>query len=445
MTRRTPAQYKWSALEFDETILTKHFTSPRSLKIAFVVVHHMTIIGDGTGKALTGCYNTWQTREASAHYGVEEGLVRQFVWDRDAAWATANRTGNHAGISIEHANISTDPEWRVSDKTWKTGARLAAHIHKVYKLGRPVKDKTLRRHKDFYATACPGPYINSIWSKYVAEAQRVYDEITAPAPVPPVDPPTTGPEVVSASLNAASYNALGARTYKGRVDRYVARRLKYLVDVLNFQEVGNGINRASKPNCLMRDRLDTKFGATYKRRGGSDGRYNYTNLLRVKHVKSGVITAARSTWFNGDDKQASWEVFEKDGVRAMDVSAHLENEDGVVADAKRVASMLNIVAQALAIAKTLNVDIRNIMFTGDTNSAGMVAAAMKAAGWRNAATGTEYESAYTFMGWDGRSRERYDYAFVHTTAAEAAVTAVHHDTDISDHAELVVRRRLTRV
>ncbi|VXC09350.1 hypothetical protein [Aeromicrobium sp. 9AM] len=267
-------------------------------------------------------------------------------------------------------------------------------------------------------------------------------------PEPPVDPPPPvdlGPEVISTTLNAASYNATGARTYKGRVDRYVVRRLKYPVDVMNFQEVGNGINRASKPNCLMRSRLDTKFGAVYKRRAGDKGRYNYVNLLRVKHIKGGLITAARSTQFRSDDKQASWEVYEKDSIRAMDVSFHLENDEGAVADAKRVSSMLNIVAQALVIAKTYKVDVRNILFTGDTNSQGMVAAAMKVAHWRNAATGTEYENAHTFTDWNGRARERFDYAFVHETAGPATVSAVHRDTDISDHAELVIRRHLTRV
>lgn len=201
MTRRTPSQYDWANCLFDDTRLgissgtgIRHYTSPRRDQIRFIVAHHMTIIGDGTGKALNGCWNTWQNRQASAHYGVEENLVRQYVSDNDAAWACANTYGNHAGISIEHANSTGASTWKVSDTTWKTGARLAAHLHKLYDLGRPVKNVTLRRHHDFYATACPGPYLDSIWSQYVAEAQRVYDQITgavAPAPTPA---PTPEPE-----------------------------------------------------------------------------------------------------------------------------------------------------------------------------------------------------------------------------------------------------------
>lgn len=195
MTRRTPEQYDFATCSFDETILPaspRRITSPRRQKIQFVVAHHMTIIGKGTGSANDACMRTWQTREASAHYGVDGRFVRQFVWDKDEAWATANSLGNQAGISIEHANSSAGPNWLVSELTWKTGARVAASLHVLYKLGRPVANKTLRRHKDFFATACPGPYLGgSQWDEYVAEAQKQYDQFVtgaAAAPAPHVLP-----------------------------------------------------------------------------------------------------------------------------------------------------------------------------------------------------------------------------------------------------------------
>lgn len=442
MTRRKPSEYNWPKLEFDETILTKHFTKQASKNVKFIVVHHMTIIGDGKGKALDGCWNTWQTRQASAHYGVDGLLVRQYVWDKDYAWATGSTGGNRDGISIEHANSTGGPDWKVSDDTWKTGAKLAARLHLVYGLGRPVKDKTLRKHGSFIATGCPGPYLgDKIWSKYVAEAQRVYDLIATVQPAPVPKP--SGPLVKSASLNAGSYNATGAKTFKSRVDKYAIRRLASRVDILNLQEVGNGIGTKAKPNCRMRGRLDLKLAPAYRRHIGSDGRYNYSNRTSVKPIKSGKITAAKSTWYRGDDKQASYIVYTKDGVRAMDVSFHLENESGAEADAERVAQMLSIVAQALVIAKAQKVDRRNILFAGDTNSEGMVERAMLAAGWRNVATNGPREHARTFTGWDGRGDERLDYGFVHITAGPATLDAVIADTGVGDHAELVITRELT--
>src|SRR5690606_19133637 len=138
MTRRSPSQYNLRKLRVDETILKKHFTAPRRGKIKFVVVHHMTIIGTGDGRANDACYRVWQSRQASAHYGVDGKYIRQFVWDGNAAWSTANTTGNHNGISIEHANLTAGPSWKISETTWKTGAMLAAYIHLAYGLGRPT-------------------------------------------------------------------------------------------------------------------------------------------------------------------------------------------------------------------------------------------------------------------------------------------------------------------
>lgn len=181
--RRTPEQYVWERLEFDTTILpadpqrfTKH-DAPR--EIDFIAVHHMTIIGDGDGQANDACMRTWRTRKASAHYGIDGPHVRQFVWDKDVAWALGHWPSNVKSISIEHANATGSPTWRVSDETMRTGAALVAHLCKAYGIGRPEAGTTVRRHRDFIETACPGPYLGgSHFAEYVAEAQRVYDAIT---------------------------------------------------------------------------------------------------------------------------------------------------------------------------------------------------------------------------------------------------------------------------
>lgn len=188
MTRRTPNQYDYAKLQFDETLLPKHFSSLGSKDVEFIVIHHMTIQGIGSGSALDACFQVWMSRKASAHYGVDGKYIRQFVWDKDFAWATGSTYGNLHGISIEHANSTPGPGWLVSDETWKNGARLAAALHVVYGLGRPVKDKTLRRHSSFTSTACPGPYLGGkIWNDYFLEVVRVYDVMTGAKPdVPPV-------------------------------------------------------------------------------------------------------------------------------------------------------------------------------------------------------------------------------------------------------------------
>lgn len=217
MTRREPEDYNFDKLQFDERILTKHFTKKSKKDVEYVVVHHMVVkdrdVNDDD--ALDTVYNIWQSRPASAHYGVDGKFIGQFVWDKDYAWATGNTLGNLHGISIEHVNSTLDEpgtknDYKISEETWKNGAKLAAHIHKVYGLGRPVKNKTIRKHSSFSSTQCPGPYMAKIWDDYVNHAKKVYDEITGDKPTSkpkPAPKPSTGSSGAKkpSATNAAKY------------------------------------------------------------------------------------------------------------------------------------------------------------------------------------------------------------------------------------------------
>lgn len=197
MVRRNKDQYNWDELEFDETILNKHYTPLSRRDIKFVVIHHM-IIKDRdllAPDALDTCWNVWQDRPASAHYGVDNGFVRQYVWDKDYAWANGNTYANNHALSIEHANQTLDMpgtanDYLINEETWKTGARLVAHIHKKYNLGLPTYGTTIRKHQDFSSTGCPGQHLLKILpNEYTNEARRVYNEIMAGGDSKPVPPP----------------------------------------------------------------------------------------------------------------------------------------------------------------------------------------------------------------------------------------------------------------
>jgi len=261
MTRRSPSDYNLRKLQVDETILPtrpQRFTAPRRMKIKHVVAHHMTIVGTGDGRANDACVRVWKNREASAHYGVDGKFIRQFVWDSNAAWATANTTGNHAGISIEHANLTAGPNWKVSETTWKTGAMLAAYLHIAYGVGRPTsknkgKSGTLRTHASFYATACPGPHFASFWDEYVREAQRVYDKVLKGAidagevkkPIPVIRPnPKPKPQLARyfthSHLNTWGDSDEGARTIAKRIPKMMRDLVKDTPEVITLNEVRAG-------------------------------------------------------------------------------------------------------------------------------------------------------------------------------------------------------------
>lgn len=186
MTSRTRAEYNWPKLQFNERWLSKHYTPLGGRTIKGFTVHHMTIVGKGTGSALDACYSTWQKRQASAHYGVDSTLVTQFVHDKDYAWATSSSKGNLDTISVEHANSTAGPKWLVDNATIMTGARLIANGHVLYKLGRPRDRVTLWQHDNWFATACPGPFLGGTqWAAYVRETQRVYDVLMGRPDVKP--------------------------------------------------------------------------------------------------------------------------------------------------------------------------------------------------------------------------------------------------------------------
>lgn len=533
MTSRTPEQYDWSKALFNDRRLTKNFTSPRRSKITHVTLHHMTIVAPADKPrstiAVEGAYKTWMGgRAASANYGVSGELVWQYVSDNDAAWSDANSTSNHSTLSIEHANSTAGPKWQVSDATMRTGQRLVACLHRLYGLGRPSR-KTVRVHQDYYATACPGPYMMARLDDYIAAAAHFYDNPGAADPEPPVEPPavtdfldpanypdaahpdrnTTGPQitwlgqrlvahgfdkhyasgpgpnwseadranvadfqkaqgwtgddadgypgpttlrllaadptvtppkppgvtVTSVSQNFAGNNAHGIATAVARIRRYVAARKSTPVDIINAQECTVA--------SLVRPRLDSGLEPLgYARVNGGKGRYQYRGA-DVTVLAHGLITTPRSTWFMGDDKQAAWVVYSKGGAVGMDVSLHLESASGATADRLRVDQAKYIAGQAMKIAELHGCPLTNVLLVGDTNSEGMVLAALVKAGWRNCAAGTEFENAHTFMGWDGKSRKRFDYGFVRQDAPDAKVVAISHDTSISDHAGLRIERELT--
>lgn len=156
-------------------LMNKHFTPGRAgQKIQFIVRHHNAGI-----TTTEQTWQTWQSRQASAHYQVEvSGRVGQLVWDRDTAWANANSLANARGIAIEHSNNGgAAQDWPIADATIEAGAKWAAALCHFYKLGRPQFGKNIRDHKEFSATACPyhlafgGKYHN----RWMNIAQEHYD------------------------------------------------------------------------------------------------------------------------------------------------------------------------------------------------------------------------------------------------------------------------------
>lgn len=199
MARRQPAEYNWEAMEFDVNLLPNRLYAQGRAghNIEFFGIHHMIVLDSETAgrDALTACRDIWiNGREASAHYGVDGDFVEQWVWDRDTAWALADQSGNRRAINIEHANKTLDlpgtqNDYVVDEKTFFSGARLVAHGHLAFKIT-PKRNVTVRKHGEFTATACPGPYMNRNWNRYFDLMHDIYNTVKGGRPVAaPIEAP----------------------------------------------------------------------------------------------------------------------------------------------------------------------------------------------------------------------------------------------------------------
>lgn len=225
-------------------IMNKHYTKGRGgHKINKILVHH------NSGKLTTrGCWDTWQTRQASAHYQVEEsGRIGQLVWDRDTAWHASNWRANQTSIGIEHANNDTKA-WTISPATLEAGAHLVAALCKNYGLGRPEWLKTVFPHQHFASTDCPGQIAHSQRAQYMERAQYWYDTMTGHKPAKPA-PATKGVDL----------QALATAVIAGKYGNGEERRRRLGA---NYQAVQAIVNRRLTGKSKPAPRVDLEALAT---------------------------------------------------------------------------------------------------------------------------------------------------------------------------------------
>lgn len=118
----------------------------RGTRIDRVVIHWM----DGN---LGGTDIVFQdkNRQTSAHYGIEDDTIHQYVKESDTAWHSGVGSMNLRSIGIEH---SAAPGFPASERTIKTSSQLLADICLRQKV--PCDRTHVLKHSEVYATECPG-------------------------------------------------------------------------------------------------------------------------------------------------------------------------------------------------------------------------------------------------------------------------------------------------
>lgn len=133
-----------------------------------VTYHHIV------GSAASAISKFQQASQVSAHFIVAPNAIYCMVDTDDTAYCNANWPSNLESVTIEHEGTWLNG-FRNED-TINNSARLTAWLRTLYPSATP------NRHRDVYATACPGDLpVEEIWNK----ASLL---LNPPAPLPPPQP-----------------------------------------------------------------------------------------------------------------------------------------------------------------------------------------------------------------------------------------------------------------
>ena len=156
--------------------LSPNCTKPRNHDVDHIVIHHMA--GNATVENC-GALFADPNRQASSNYGIgTDGRKACYVEEENRAWTTGNREIDNRAITIEVANCSGDPEWKVSDQALEATIELCVDICKRqgFRLNYTGdKSGNLHMHKWYQATGCPGPYLESKFPYIAEEVNRRLD------------------------------------------------------------------------------------------------------------------------------------------------------------------------------------------------------------------------------------------------------------------------------
>ena len=242
----------WARCEADVNLLmNKHYTKGRAGKnITKIVVHH-----NAGSLSVKECWDTWQKRQASAHYQVEaDGTIGQLVWDRDTAWHAGDLKANQTSIGIEHANNSTK-NWTISEATLDNGAHLVAALCHLHGLGEPRWGVNVFPHQHFSATACPGAIAGAQNAKYMERAQYWYKQMASQTPAKPAQPvkkPVAKKTTPKKSIDAIAHEVIAGKWGTGNARKTALKNAGY-----NYQTVQNKVNQILNGKATPKKSIDT--------------------------------------------------------------------------------------------------------------------------------------------------------------------------------------------
>ncbi len=167
------------------TKLSPHCTKPRQGKICGISIH--TMAGPAS---VEGCGQTFQTSEASAHYGIgPDGRIGQYVKEEDRAWCCSHKV-DHYVVTIEVSSIQAYKEpYECTPAAYKSLIDLCVDICQRNGIKRllwvegkencpaftgkwDVCNMVPHRYTTDKGKSCPGNYLFGKYGEIAAEVNR---------------------------------------------------------------------------------------------------------------------------------------------------------------------------------------------------------------------------------------------------------------------------------
>lgn len=122
---------------------------------------------------------------ASSNYGIgSDGRIAMYVEEKNRSWCTSSASNDNRAVTIEVANITGPPDYKISDKAYESLIKLCADICRrnnikglLWKgdksLIGQVDKQNMTVHRWFKAKACPGDYLYGLHGKISADVNKL--------------------------------------------------------------------------------------------------------------------------------------------------------------------------------------------------------------------------------------------------------------------------------
>jgi len=159
------------------SVPTTKYSSRQGNKIERLIVHHTA----GNTNEGNLQYLSASAADVSASYVLfTTGELVGIVPEEYRQWTTGWNADKNA-VAVETVNTGGAPNWPVSDAQVEKLAQLAADLCQRYGWGRLDRNR-VKGHREFNATACPGP---TLWSKLDYIVARGNEILGQGTPTPP--------------------------------------------------------------------------------------------------------------------------------------------------------------------------------------------------------------------------------------------------------------------